>query len=34
MEVEFLRERIEEMLERATKEQLEFIYQFLMRTGN
>ena len=31
MEVEFLKERIFAMMERATREQLEFIYQFLIR---
>lgn len=34
MEVEFLKERIVAMLERATREQLEFIYHFLMRIEN
>ena len=32
MEVEFLKERIVAMLERATREQLDFIYRFLVRT--
>ena len=34
MEVEFLKERIVAMLERATREQLDFLYRFLMRTEN
>lgn len=32
MEVEFLKERIIAMLERATREQLDFLYRFLVRT--
>lgn len=32
MEVEFLKERIVAMLERATREQLDFLYQFLIRS--
>ena len=32
MEVEFLKERIVAMLERATREQLDFLYRFLVRT--
>lgn len=33
MDEQFLKERIQEMLERATREQLEFLYAFLLRTG-
>ena len=32
MEVKFLKERIVVMLERATREQLDFLYQFLIRS--
>lgn len=32
MDVEFLKERIEEMLENVSHERLEFVYWFLLRS--